>query len=411
MAVSNFDVPNLSSNYGQIISQLQNRAQMEGQRPSKLDIGTTIVKRADQEMTKERDLRRAFEIEMKKEGRVLWTPDKSQELAKELEVDPAIFNQFENLYHKPKDMESYAHQKIFVQSLPEEQQEAAAVIPEEAAKTKFAKNKFKKELKVPDPSSSTGYRYHYIYEDGSTEVGSEAPMPSMGMGQGKVVTRDKYGNPVIVDKANETAVPVPSVDQGASKLTQIQKQDIRPIVNDLHEKSSLATQYKSQLTAANLIEKKLDLNNPASIREIQTQLALLAGENGRLTEQDVANQGASRALLDRLGQTYEEIATGKISKKNLHFVKELVALTKKARATALNQQFQGTFNAARDFSSIETYEDFLKLERIVGRDIPDILRSSGQYRFRMITPEGKTGSIDRSGLKKAFEAGWRLADE
>lgn len=184
MAVSDFNVPNLTPAYGQIIQQLQNRAEMEGQRPSKLDIGTSLVKRADQEMTKGRDLRRAFEMEMKKEGRVLWTPEMSNDLAKDLDLDSSEFKRFEGLHIKHKEAESFAHQLKFTRSLPPDKQAAAAVIPEEAAKLELEaervdekEKEFKKEIRVPDSSSSTGHRWVFVYKNGTTEPGPEAPVP------------------------------------------------------------------------------------------------------------------------------------------------------------------------------------------------------------------------------------------
>jgi len=139
MAVSNQDAPNLTPAYGQIISQLQNRASMERERPSFYNVGTSVVKRVDQELTKRRDLQKAFDMEMKKEGRVLWTPEESAELAKDLELDPSEFSRFEGLHIKPKEAESFAKQLKFVRSLPPEEQPAAEVSPEKAAEAKLSK--------------------------------------------------------------------------------------------------------------------------------------------------------------------------------------------------------------------------------------------------------------------------------
>lgn len=183
MAVSNEQAPNLAPSYQNIIGQLQNRAGMEEKRSSPLDIGTAVVKRADQELS----AKRLFEQKMASEGKTLVTDEGIDEFSKELGVDPAIFKKYKGLWMKPEDIQNFGEQELFANTFPDKQEQAAAKIaPKETAvlqmSSKFGKFD-KNNLKIgKDESSSTGYSYYSIDDKTGkeTKTNVEAPAPTAG---------------------------------------------------------------------------------------------------------------------------------------------------------------------------------------------------------------------------------------
>lgn len=408
MAVASPDQVNLASFYENIIHAIRERAALAERMPSRRGtqllaslgkgLGTGIAKGIESNIeTEEYQRKKAIELAVQKQlddynkykvgdedidnlvkGGV---PKELAKRFKGLSIDPMKRKEFIENISGPFSREA------FVSTLPEEQKAAAAVVPEKAAELKMLES-----------------------------VGKFEKTPTSA---GVIRTFDVYGNPVLVNAAEikkqfesgRSVVEVPSArGAGESGLTRIEKQDLRPIVQDLHEKSALSTQYRNQIASGDTIQKLLDVNNPASVRQIRTQLAILSGEGNRLTEQDVANQGGSQSLKARLGQVYEEMTTGKISKENLGYVKELVGITQKVRAKQLAEQFNGAISAASAFTPLETEEDLKVIEKSVGRDIPLILDRHKSYRIRMIAPDGVTkGTVSRDKVSEKLKQGFKFA--
>ena len=140
MAVANPSGRSLTPAYGNIQEELNKRAQLALNKPQKLDIATSAVKRIDQELT----LQREFEKKMRAEGRVLVTDQGINELVQGLSkrtgetIDPAVFSKFKGLYVKPQEAESFAFQEVFAKTFKDKQgQMAARLAPEEAAKQRM----------------------------------------------------------------------------------------------------------------------------------------------------------------------------------------------------------------------------------------------------------------------------------
>lgn len=111
MAVANGGNRSLAPSYEQILSALQERAKLELARPQDLSIATQGVKRVDAELTNARE----FEKKMRAEGKQLFTPEMSSELEQETGLPEGTFKDLQGLYLGPKDLETFATQKIFLE--------------------------------------------------------------------------------------------------------------------------------------------------------------------------------------------------------------------------------------------------------------------------------------------------------
>lgn len=193
MAVFDPQAPNLTPAYANITNQLQARATMESNRPSPLDIGTAVAKRADAELS----AKRLFDQKMASEGKILVTKqhvqDFTDELNKGLSPDQQIssdtFKSQIGLWQTPESMKSIGEQKVFENTMKNpEDKAAAAVAPKEGAVLKLSESfgKFSKNNLKPgkSTSSSTGYSYYSIdpKTGASTDTGVEAPESAMGKG-------------------------------------------------------------------------------------------------------------------------------------------------------------------------------------------------------------------------------------
>lgn len=139
MAVSNEQAPNLAPSYQNIIGQLQNRATMESTKASPLDAATSIVKRADQEMS----AKRTFEQKMASEGKTLVTDQGIDEFTSEInkglpadqQIDRKEFTKYKGLWMSPDEIQSHGEQTLFSHTYKTPQEQLAASLnPKEATK-------------------------------------------------------------------------------------------------------------------------------------------------------------------------------------------------------------------------------------------------------------------------------------
>lgn len=186
MAVSNQDQFNLSPSYQTIISQLQNRGNIEASALTPYDVGTSVVKRADQEITKARD----FAQQQAAAGKVLVTPDKIQQLTDKLnaelpegkKVKTSDYSSFVNTWQMPDALQSKAEQDLFAASFKDPQKAMAAAVEPAAAATDVLQNgKTLEQLITNDPSLTLDQKIQkkkqlektsYIYKPGKSSSSS-----------------------------------------------------------------------------------------------------------------------------------------------------------------------------------------------------------------------------------------------
>ncbi len=113
MAVSNQDNPNLTPAYGQIMAQLENRANLESKRPTLAGTAAGVVTHVANKVEARQKEQRAFEQKMAGEGRTLVTKDGISEFAKETGLDPEDFKSFEGLWVKPEEAIAFGEQRAF----------------------------------------------------------------------------------------------------------------------------------------------------------------------------------------------------------------------------------------------------------------------------------------------------------
>lgn len=211
MAVSNQDVPNLSSSYANIQEALKRRGNLELGRPQALDIATNTINRVDQELSNQRK----FAKQMKSEGRLYISDQGINEYAKRFgDSDESrakikeSLSSFQGTYQKPEALADYLTQiaaRDEVQKFNEtiskdvsltDTQKAAARTPEgrkEVMQKLFSEKT--PHVITPDKNSSTGYYYATIDSAGNTvKTNLEAPKPkeSGGGAQGVASKEEKF---------------------------------------------------------------------------------------------------------------------------------------------------------------------------------------------------------------------------
>lgn len=86
--------------------------------------------------------------------------------------------------------------------------------------------------------------------------------------------------------------------------------------------SGIRQQIAETENAKQLINEAV--TNPIAASALPRSLARLSGEVGVMTDQDIADFGGSRALLDRLEQIAEEMMTGKLTDENRQYMDALI---------------------------------------------------------------------------------------
>lgn len=415
MAVSNTDQVNLAPSYQTIISQLQNRGNIEASALTPYDIGTSVVKRADQEITKARD----FAQQQAAAGKVLVTPDKIQQLTDKLnaelpegkKVKVSDYSSFANTWQMPDALQSKAEQDLFAASFKDPQKAmAAAIAPNTAATSILAKDK--SQLKAgKDDNSSTGYSYFSIDPQTGEQKNSgvEAPAPGAGKTQG---TWTKYTDDNgVVHQTNATTgedriLTGPKnrpTDQLITKTEQLYPTEKKAIEK---AKTVTATQAKpivDSLTKADTLISDINDNNPNTLTNIRAELGQLAGIPGsRMGFQMMQQEGINPGLAARVEQALTRASGNKaLSDDNKAAMLEYVNSRKQQKISQLNGVIE---DQANGLSLPDVHSDLLKSE--LGKGYSRYLGSSDDKAATdYLTSNGKLVTPDTIKAAKSFLAG------
>lgn len=189
MAVFEGQTRSLTPSFQNIQEALNQQANLELRRPQKADIATQIVKRFDEEFTKQRD----FEKKLQAEGKSYFSAEMAQELSDEMGVPVEAYRRAVGRFYTPKEMEDL-HNTILMETAQPELDKA--LTPKEKtvlnatgkegrsqlAQRTFSepKDKIGKQVPYADSTSSTGYRWGILGVNGIEPTVFEAPKPGAG---------------------------------------------------------------------------------------------------------------------------------------------------------------------------------------------------------------------------------------
>lgn len=354
MAVSGQDQPNLTPAYGQIINQLQNRANMEATRPSPLDIGTNIVNRVDQELTS----RRQFEEKMAGEGRHLVTDQGIGEFLNELNQDvpdghkltAEDFASFKGLYVTPQEASAYGHQKLLSKTFDTEQKkQASAVDPKASADSVFNKPKLINKEVIVDPKSSTGLRYRNFYSDNSSELGDEAPKTSGGGvgGSGGVKSKDNFGRDVVYypDGSSRVLNGAPKITKTgelAKEQAQLHPAELKTFQEGIKDfNTKVSKESKQTFDELKKLETSVKENNPISFFNNKIELTKLGGISaGRIAQGEIVQEAGARDFLSQAQQKIQTLKQGDWTPENKQLILQYIDTLRKVEKEHLNGQLE-----------------------------------------------------------------------
>lgn len=101
-------------------------------------------------------------------------------------------------------------------------------------------------------------------------------------------------------------------------------------LQDSFNKDKQVIKAEERMASARTMRDFLSENNPIGAEAAKRFAARASGEVGTLTDQDVSVFGGSRALLDRLEQTAQQLATGTLTENNRKFMSQLADTFEKA---------------------------------------------------------------------------------
>ena len=101
-------------------------------------------------------------------------------------------------------------------------------------------------------------------------------------------------------------------------------------LQDSFNKDKQVIKAEERMASARTMRDFLSENNPIGAEAAKRFAARASGEVGTLTDQDVSVFGGSRALLDRLEQTAQQLATGTLTENNRKFMSQLANTFEKA---------------------------------------------------------------------------------
>jgi hypothetical protein len=101
-------------------------------------------------------------------------------------------------------------------------------------------------------------------------------------------------------------------------------------LQDSFNKDKQVVKAEERMASARTMRDFLTENNPIGAEAAKRFAARASGEVGTLTDQDVSVFGGSRAVLDRLQQAAQELATGTLTESNKKFMNQLANTFEKA---------------------------------------------------------------------------------
>jgi len=101
-------------------------------------------------------------------------------------------------------------------------------------------------------------------------------------------------------------------------------------LQDSFNKDKQVVKAEERMASARTMRDFLSENNPIGAEAAKRFAARASGEVGTLTDQDVSVFGGSRAVLDRLQQAAQELATGTLTENNKKFMSQLADTFEKA---------------------------------------------------------------------------------
>ena len=101
-------------------------------------------------------------------------------------------------------------------------------------------------------------------------------------------------------------------------------------LQDSFNKDKQVVKAEERMASARTMRDFLTENNPIGAEAAKRFAARASGEVGTLTDQDVSVFGGSRAVLDRLQQAAQELATGTLTENNKKFMNQLANTFEKA---------------------------------------------------------------------------------
>lgn len=101
-------------------------------------------------------------------------------------------------------------------------------------------------------------------------------------------------------------------------------------LQDSFNKDKQVVKAEERIASARTMRDFLIENNPIGAEAAKRFAARASGEVGTLTDQDVSVFGGSRAVLDRLQQAAQELATGTLTENNKKFMSQLADTFEKA---------------------------------------------------------------------------------
>jgi len=165
-------------------------------------------------------------------------------------------------------------------------------------------------------------------------------------------------------------------------------------------KDKQVVKAEERMASARTMRDFLSENNPIGAEAAKRFAARASGEVGTLTDQDVSVFGGSRAVLDRLQQAAQELATGTLTENNKKFMNQLANTFEKAGQRDLQDRLnvyakQGTKRTKMSEGEVkETIRPDLVLQQ---QEQPTTTKS--QTLLRKDKKSGRTVEYDTTTLK------------
>lgn len=420
MAVSNLDTPNLTPAYGQIIQQLQQRAQMERERASKFDIGTQVVKTVDRELQTGRqrafeqqklEKQRAFEKQkteeersfetdkalkefdrkMKSEGKKLVDDEFVSDMVEELNSDiqdpeeqfkPEFFERFKNLYVTEQEMRRHVQGELLARARERKTDPktgkvtidpvlgaATRLEPSEAAKTiqQEAAGKFNQSDEITLKDTERGIIYKYNKSSG-------ALTPIIGAKRGGVV----------------------------KSLDDLEKNDRIEVVRTQQKfKNDVLKPKREAIDAANQVTTALNSKNPILDVGVKVKLAKAFGDTGNIALVEQTQYGSSPEVKAEIDNFLSRKTTGRISEENRKYLLEAASVLAKGNEENFENALTSEIETLKDVYNVDP--DFARsyLAGSIGKKLKDTVT---EYKSAEEVKQAfKSGKIDRERALRILE--------
>lgn len=170
-------------------------------------------------------------------------------------------------------------------------------------------------------------------------------------------------------------------------------------------KDKLVQKAEERINSARSLKELVNLDNPISQEAAKTFAARASGEVGALSNQDREAFGGSKAIMDRVTQSLNQAATGKLSEENKKFMSGLAEAFERAGNRDLNDRLK-TFSQQATKRTNFTESEAAEIIR-PGSSLQESTMKQ-EDKVEVIGPDGKQYRLPKRQLDSAIKQGYKL---